>query len=119
MSILNNILSRIIPGRVAREPEGGESATPAPAAASSTAPAVDVDALLSGIAAIGAAKLNWQTSIVDLMKVLGLDSSLASRKELARELHYTGDTNDSATMNTGLQKQVLRKFAENGGKLPE
>ena len=63
-------------------------------------------------------KLNWKQSIVDLMKLLGLDSSLAARKELAKELHYTGDTNDSATMNVWLHKQVMTKLAANGGKLP-
>ncbi|HBI67994.1 MAG TPA: DUF3597 domain-containing protein, partial [Massilia sp.] len=58
------------------------------------------------------------TSIVDLMKLLDLDSSLAARKELAAELHYTGDTSDSASMNIWLHKQVMKKLAENGGKVP-
>jgi hypothetical protein len=64
-------------------------------------------------------KLDWRRSIVDLMKLLNLDSSLAARKELAGELHYTGDTNDSATMNIWLHKQVMQKLADNGGKVPD
>ena len=64
-------------------------------------------------------QLNWRTSIVDLMKLINLDSSLTARKELALELHYTGDTNDSASMNVWLHKQVMTKLAENGGKVPD
>jgi Domain of unknown function (DUF3597) len=93
----------------------GSAATPAAASAG----AVDVEAVLSGMAAKKGQKLDWQKSIVDLMKVLDLDSSLAARKELAKELHYTGDTNDSAKMNMWLHKQVMQKLAENGGKVPE
>jgi hypothetical protein len=63
-------------------------------------------------------KLNWRTSIVDLMKALDLDSGLAARKELAKELGYSGDTNDSATMNVWLHKALMKKLAENGGKVP-
>ncbi|WP_264986195.1 DUF3597 domain-containing protein, partial [Novacetimonas hansenii] len=92
------------------------AATPAAPAAAPVAP-VDVNAVLSAMAAKNPEKLNWQTSIVDLLKLLGLDSSFAARKELAAELHYTGDTNDSAAMNIWLQAQVLRKLAENGGKV--
>jgi len=66
-----------------------------------------------------AQKLNWSTSIVDLMKLLDLDSSLTARKTLAQELKYSGDTNDSATMNIWLHKQVMIKLAENGGKVPD
>ena len=66
-----------------------------------------------------AEKLNWRTSIVDLMKLVGMDSGLNARKTLAQELHYTGDTNDSASMNIWLHKQVMQKIAENGGKVPE
>ena len=64
-------------------------------------------------------KLDWKHSIVDLMKLVGMDSSLAARKELAADLHYTGDQNDSATMNIWLHKQVLIKLSENGGKVPQ
>ncbi len=63
-------------------------------------------------------KLEWRTSIVDLMKALDIDSSLTARKELAKELGYTGDSNDSASMNIWLHKQVMTKLAANGGKLP-
>ncbi|HEX8618307.1 MAG TPA: DUF3597 domain-containing protein, partial [Thermoanaerobaculia bacterium] len=63
-------------------------------------------------------KLDWKHSIVDLLKLLDMDSSLAERKELAADLNYTGDTNDSATMNMWLHKEVMRKLAENGGKVP-
>jgi hypothetical protein len=62
--------------------------------------------------------LEWRTSIVDLMKALDIDSSLGARKELATELNYTGNTNDSAAMNIWLHKQVMAKLAANGGKLP-
>ena len=64
-------------------------------------------------------KLDWRRSIVDLMKLLNLDSSLSARKELAKELHYTGNPDDSAAMNVWLHKQVMIKLAENGGKVPD
>jgi hypothetical protein len=79
---------------------------------------VDVAAVVDKAAAATGEKLAWRTSIVDLMKALNLDSSLAARKELAKELKYTGDTSDSATMNVWLHKQVMAKLAANGGKLP-
>lgn len=79
---------------------------------------VDVEQMLDGMAAKNGQKLNWKTSIVDLMKLLDLDSSLASRKELAQELKYTGNVNDSATMNIWLHRQVMNKVAANGGKVP-
>ena len=78
-----------------------------------------MEVVLVGLASKNAEKLNWRTSIVDLMKLLQLDSSLAARKELAQELHFTGDTNDSASMNIWLHRQVMIKLAENGGKVPE
>lgn len=81
--------------------------------------AVDVEQVLNDMAAKSAQKLNWRTSIVDLMKLVGMDSSLDARKELARELSYTGDTKDSAAMNIWLHKQVMKKIAENGGKVPQ
>lgn len=93
------------------------AAAPAPAAA--PAQAVDVEAVLTSLAEKNPEKLNWRTSIVDLLKLLQLDSSLASRKELAQELHFTGDTNDSASMNIWLHRQVMTKLAENGGKVPD
>ena len=89
--------------------------------ATATAPAagVDVNAVLNAMAAKNSEKLDWKRSIVDLMKLVGMDSSLQNRKELATELGYTGDKNDSATMNIWLHKQVLKKLAENGGKVPQ
>jgi hypothetical protein len=79
---------------------------------------VDVEAVLNAMAQKNTQKLNWRSSIVDLMKLLDLDSGLTARKELAHELGYSGDTNDSASMNIWLHKQVMRKLAENGGKVP-
>ena len=80
---------------------------------------VDVNAILTDLAAKNGQNLNWRQSIVDLLKLLGLDSSLESRKQLAGELHYTGSTDDTATMNVWLIKQVWQKLAENGGKVPD
>lgn len=88
-----------------------------PAAAPPSAP-VDVDAVLQQMASQQSQKLNWRTSIVDLMKLVGLDSSLENRKELARELGYKGDMNDSAAMNIWLHKQVMNQLAAHGGKVP-
>ena len=79
---------------------------------------VDVEQVLNDMAQTSAEKLNWRTSIVDLMKLLGIDSSLSARKELAKELHYTGDTSDSAAMNIWLHRQVMNKVAAKGGKVP-
>jgi uncharacterized protein DUF3597 len=98
--------------------------TPAASATSSSsaaapAQAVDVTAILDDLAAKNPEKLDWRRSIVDLMKLVGIDSSLAARKELAAELHYSGDEKDSATMNIWLHKQVIKKIAENGGKVPQ
>jgi len=132
MSIFGNIMSSIF-GHGAKAQEApataGAAAGPAAGAAgpgASTKPAVspaqapvDVEAVLSKLASQNKEKLDWRRSIVDLMKLLNLDSSLAARKELAHELHYTGDTNDSATMNVWLHKQVMIKLAENGGKVPD
>jgi hypothetical protein len=121
MSIFGNIMSAIFGSGSAKAAESGS----APAAAAGTAPAatatmsqVDVEAVLTDIASKNKEKLDWRKSIVDLMKLLDLDSSLSARKELAKELHYTGDTNDSAKMNVWLHKQVMQKLAENGGKVP-
>lgn len=79
---------------------------------------VDVEQQLDAMVASSGEKLNWKTSIVDLLKLLQLDSSLASRKELASELKYTGDMSDSASMNIWLHRQVMNKVAANGGKVP-
>jgi Domain of unknown function (DUF3597) len=102
----------------------GQATPGAPAAAAGAAPAaasmpqVDVAAVLDRMAAGHGEKLDWKHSIVDLMKLVGMDSSLSARKELAADLKYTGDTNDSAKMNMWLHKEVMRKLAENGGKVP-
>ena len=82
-------------------------------------PHVDVEAVLTNLAGQNKEKLDWRSSIVDLMKLLDLDSSLSARKELAKELNYTGDMNNSAGMNVWLHKQVMIKLAENGGKVPD
>lgn len=93
-------------------------ATP-PSGAPSTAPAsVDVAQVLDGMEAGAGEKLDWRHSIVDLMKLLHIDSSHANRRQLAEELHFSGDMNDSASMNMWLHKEVMNKLAENGGKLP-
>ena len=101
--------------QAANRQAGGGSIPGAPAATAST---VDVGAILDKMAAEKKEKLDWKHSIVDLMKLVGMDSSLTNRKELAKELNYTGDTSDSATMNIWLHKQVMKKLAENGGKVP-
>jgi hypothetical protein len=93
------------------------SSAPAPSG-SSSGTTVDVGAILTKLASQNKEKLDWQHSIVDLMKLLNLDSSLTARKALATELHYTGNESDTATMNVWLIKQVMQKLAENGGKLP-
>jgi 3-oxoacyl-ACP reductase-like protein len=96
-------------------PKPTPAGTPTPAPASAP---VDVEAVLQQLAATQKQPLNWRTSIVDLMKLVGLDSSLENRKELARELGYKGDTADSATMNIWLHKQVMNQLAAHGGKVP-
>ncbi|WP_323144122.1 DUF3597 domain-containing protein [Massilia phyllosphaerae] len=135
MGILGDIFHKIFPSR---HPANG-GATPAPAgaapaaapaapqAAPQSAPAasapaavqqVDVEQILTNMQAQSGQQLNWRSSIVDLLKLLGLDSSLQARKELAAELNYSGDTNDSASMNIWLHRQVMNKLAANGGKVP-
>jgi hypothetical protein len=103
----------------AKQP-GQSTATPAATAApaGATQGPVDIAKVLDGMAAANHQKLDWRHSIVDLMKLVGMDSSLAERKELAADLKYTGDTNDSAAMNIWLHEEVMRKLAENGGKVP-
>jgi hypothetical protein len=94
----------------------GGAAAPAPGAA--PAESVDVAAILDKAVAAKKEKLEWRTSIVDLMKALDVDSSLSARKELAKDLKYSGDMNDSASMNMWLHKQMMAQLAANGGKLP-
>ena len=134
MGILDKIFGKIFPAKQAQidagEAAAAELTKPTPVTPpASTAPAtavatpaaisqVDVEAILDDLAKKNPEKLNWKTSIVDLMKLLGLDSSLAERKELAKELGYTGDMGDSASMNIWLHRQVMNKVAANGGKVP-
>jgi Domain of unknown function (DUF3597) len=141
MGIFDRIKSAIFGSATASEASGtgkagvstGKDASARPAAAgiaptaaaapasSSAAPMsqVDVEAVLTNLAAQKGQKLDWRKSIVDLMKLLDLDSSLTARKELAKELNYTGDISDSAAMNMWLHKQVMAKLAASGGKVPE
>ncbi len=95
------------------------AATPSAAASPPiSAEPVDVESILNEKARQLGQPLNWRTSIVDLLKLLGLDSSLQARKDLARELHFAGDMNDTAEMNIWLHRQVMVKLAANGGSLP-
>jgi uncharacterized protein DUF3597 len=105
-------------GQQAPPPAASTRGTAAQASAPQQQP-VDVAAVLTDMAAKQPQKPDWRHSIVDLMKLLGLDSGLQARKELAQELGYTGDTGDSAAMNIWLHKQVMQKLAENGGKVPD
>ena len=126
MSVLGDIVSRIFrhsASQASAAPAGAPSPQSKPASPQAAPPAtpglpVDVAAIMDKLAAQSKEKLDWRKSIVDLMKLLKLDSSLGARKRLAKELHYTGNVNDSATMNVWLHKQVMIKLAENGGKVP-
>ena len=113
MSVFGSIMGAIFGHGSA---QAGASPTAAPGAP--PAQTVDVAAIVDKAAEAKGEKLAWRTSIVDLMKALDLDSSLTARKQLAGELKYTGDMNDSATMNIWLHKQIMGKLAANGGKLP-
>jgi hypothetical protein len=136
MSIFGKIMSSIFgTSGSGTTPYAGASTTGMPGAGMAPAPgaggaagqvsgtkpgmAVDIAANLDALAKASKEKFDWRKSIVDLMKLLNLDSSLASRKELAKELGYTGNMNDSAAMNMWLHKQVMTKLAENGGKVPD
>jgi len=120
MSIFGAIFSKIFPSASAAEVTAAaapaESVAPAVASPPASITEVDVEKQLDGMP--GASALNWRTSIVDLMKLLGLDSGLDSRKKLAAELSYGADTSDSAAMNIWLHRQVMTKIAANGGNVP-
>jgi 3-oxoacyl-ACP reductase-like protein len=142
MGILSNIFSKIFPSshpavtsapaaapakpaasaapaQPQAQPQGqAPAATPAAAPASAPMEQVDVEQILVTMQKSAGQDLNWRSSIVDLLKLLNLDSSLQARKELAAELHYSGDTGDSAAMNIWLHRQVMNKLAANGGKVP-
>ena len=122
MSILGNILGRIFKRRETATPTAAPAPTTAPTTttttfAPATAAAVDVDGILDFMNEQRDQKLNWRTSIVDLMKLTGMDSTLAERKELANELGYTGDTSDTASMNIWLHKQVIARIRADGGQI--
>jgi len=124
MSILGKIFGRIFPkANAGQAPAATQSAPSQPQAAPAGAAAatvnrVDIEQVLDGMAANTPQKLNWRTSIVDLMKLVGMDSTLQERKELADELGYSGDKSDTAAMNMWLHKQVMKRMADNGGKVP-
>jgi hypothetical protein len=133
MGIFDSIKSAVFGSAKASEaapPNVGTAGTPAVAAGAAPATAgagtgaaspmsqADVEGVLAGLGAKSKQELDWRQSIVDLMKLLGLDSSLSARKELAKELNYPGDSNDSAAMNVWLHKQVMNKLAASGGKVP-
>lgn len=143
MSIFSSIMNKIFPHDHPANAASGSTAAPAASAASSAAvpagtpptpstaaaqgsqpsvtpmPEVDVEAVLARMQESSGQQLNWRTSIVDLLKLLGLDSSLDARKQLAAELHYTGNTEDSGAMNVWLHREVMQKLSENGGKVPD
>ena len=121
MGLFNNLMSKIF-GTASSAAASQPSSAPASAGSGGASPAaqtVDVAAILDGLAAKNPEKLDWKHSIVDLMKLVGMDSSFTARKQLAAELHYSGDPNDSASMNVWLHKEVLKKLSENGGKVPQ
>jgi Domain of unknown function (DUF3597) len=118
MSIFGKIMGAIFGSSAGATPPAGAATGTAAAPASAPAQTVDVAPILDKAVAAKHEKLEWCTSIVDLMKALDIDSSFAARKELAKELGYGGDTNDSASMNAWLHKQVMAKLVANGGKLP-
>ena len=127
MGLFSNLLSKVFGQQTAATSTpppaaaGAPAGAPAVASSGSTSPAatIDVTAVLDDLATKNSEKLDWRKSIVDLMKLVDMDSSLASRKELAKDLNYTGDTSDSAKMNVWLHKEVIRKISENGGKVPK
>ena len=122
MSIFGKIMSAIFGTKADAAPAGGGATAGGGSSGGAAAPGgatVDVAPILDQAVKAKGEKLEWRTSIVDLMKALDIDSSFAARKELAKELGYTGDSNDSASMNIWLHKQVMTKLAANGGKVPE
>jgi 3-oxoacyl-ACP reductase-like protein len=136
MSILDKIFDRIrgadaatppaasqaapaqVPQPQAPTPAAPEATPPAQAAPTATIERVDMEKVLDDMAAKNPQKLNWRSSIVDLMKLVGMDSTLQERKELATELGYTGDQSDTAKMNMWLHKEVMKRMEQNGGKVP-
>lgn len=131
MSVFESIMAKVLhgpgsmkagPGQATAPPQATPGVAP-PGAQQATAvrppKTVDVEAVLDEMSVRKGKKLDWRHSIVDLLKLLDLDSSMSARKELARELRYSGDLNDSSNMNIWLHRQVMRHLAENGGAVPE
>ena len=138
MGMFHNLMAKIFahgqatapssPASSAPSPTTGAASTPpagtdptvasSPSPAASAAAPVDVTAVLDGLAANNSEDLDWKRSIVDMLKLVGMDSSLSARRELADDLHFTGDKGDSAAMNEWLHAEVLKKLAANGGKVP-
>ena len=123
MSIFSRLKDKLFGTKLPDTAAAPTTATPTPASAGASVPAsviplLDVEAVLTFMASKNSQKLNWQTSIVDLMKLLGMESSLAERRDLADELGFTGDKQDTATMNMWLHKEVMKQFAANGGHVP-
>jgi hypothetical protein len=132
MGLFQDLMNKIF-----HSPTGSSTAAPASGAPGATSAAsqtvstpttsanpqriteIDVAAILDKRASENKQKLDWKHSIVDLMKLVGMDSSLSARRDLAADLKYSGDTSDSATMNMWLHKEVMKKLAENGGKVPQ
>lgn len=123
MGIFSNIVSKVVQFATGSSPaQAADTPQTAPADTTGATPSVaqvDVEAVLKNLADKAGQPSNYKTSIVDLLKLLGLDSSLEARQKLADELHYSGDKNDTASMNVWLIKQVYTELAQNGGKLPE
>lgn len=124
MGLFGTILDKLgfgsSPAQAAPPTPAPPSPSPQPASPPKAMAAVDVVAKLEGLAAQHKEKLNWKTSIVDLLKLLGLDSSLTARKELANELGCPAEKMaDSAQMNMWLHKTVMKKLADNGGNIPK
>jgi len=129
MGIFKSIMDKIFhhsstaavatPGPASTQPRTQPSAAPGASVPTQPLQAVDVDVVLTKLASSKGGGGNWRTSIVDLLKLLDLDSSLAARKDLAQELSVRAGADGSAEQNTALSKAVMKKLAENGGKVPE
>ena len=122
MSIFSRLKEKLFGTKVPEAPVAAApvaaSAPAAAAAPEAVIPLLDVEAVLTFMASQQKGESNWKVSIVDLMKLLGMESSLSERRELADELGFTGDKQDTATMNMWLHKEVMKQFAANGGKVP-
>lgn len=121
MGILSTIMNKVFGGKkeAAAAPAPAAEVVETVVAEAVPAESFDVGSYLNGLSGETKEKLDWTVSIVDLMKLVGMDSSLSARKELAKELGYGEDTADSAKMNIWLHKQVMQQIAKNGGKLPD